>query len=60
MADRPKVLVKEKIAERVKVILEQGGGGTGHVFNLGHGVLPETDPEHVRAMVSAVQQSRAK
>jgi uroporphyrinogen decarboxylase len=53
-------LPKEKIAERVRVILEQGGGGTGHVFNLGHGVLPETDPEHVRAMVSAVQQSRAR
>ena len=53
-------LPKEKIAERVRAILEQGGGGTGHVFNLGHGVLPETDPEHVRAMVSAVQQSHAK
>ena len=53
-------LPKEKIAERVRAILEQGGGGTGHVFNLGHGVLPETDPEHVRAMVSAVQQSSAK
>jgi uroporphyrinogen decarboxylase len=53
-------LPKEEIAARVRTILEQGGGGTGHVFNLGHGVLPETDPEHVRAMVSAVQQSHAK
>jgi len=51
-------LPKDKIAERVRTVLEQGGG-TGHVFNLGHGVLPETDPEHVRAMVAAVQQSHA-
>ena len=32
---------------------------TGHIFNLGHGVLPETDPEHVRAMVTAVRELSA-
>jgi uroporphyrinogen decarboxylase len=53
-------LPKDQIAERVRAILAQGGAGTGHVFNLGHGVLPETDPEHVRAMVAAVQQSHAR
>jgi uroporphyrinogen decarboxylase len=51
-------LPKDKIAERVQAVLAQAGP-TGHVFNLGHGVLPETDPEHVRAMVAAVQQSHA-
>jgi uroporphyrinogen decarboxylase len=50
-------LPKEQIAARVQKILEQGGATPGHVFNLGHGVLPETDPEHVRAMVTAVQSS---
>jgi uroporphyrinogen decarboxylase len=33
------------------------GGGIGHVFNLGHGVLPETDPEVLRRVVDLVHQS---
>jgi uroporphyrinogen-III decarboxylase len=32
------------------------GEGTGHVFNLGHGVTPGIDPEHVAAMVNAVTE----
>ncbi|MFC1665055.1 uroporphyrinogen decarboxylase family protein, partial [Pseudomonadota bacterium] len=28
--------------------------GSGHVFNLGHGVQPTTNPDHVAAMVEAV------
>lgn len=42
------------IAERVTAILE-AGGGTGHVFNLGHGVVPSTPIEGVHAMVDAVR-----
>jgi uroporphyrinogen decarboxylase len=30
------------------------GGGTGHIFNLGHGVLPETDPAVLERLVSYV------
>ena len=30
------------------------GTGTGHVFNLGHGVLPETDPGILAAVVELV------
>ncbi len=44
-----------EIRTRVADILARAGA-TGHVFNLGHGVLPETDPEHVRAMVNAVKE----
>ena len=33
------------------------GGGTGHVFNLGHGVLPETDPDVLRRLVDLVHAS---
>ncbi|HEX8111304.1 MAG TPA: uroporphyrinogen decarboxylase [Kofleriaceae bacterium] len=44
-----------EIRARVADILARAGA-TGHVFNLGHGVLPETDPEHVRAMVTAVKE----
>jgi uroporphyrinogen decarboxylase len=45
-----------EIEQRVRVICEQGGVAPGHVFNLGHGVLPETDPEMVRVMVNAVRK----
>lgn len=43
------------IRARVADILARAGE-VGHIFNLGHGVLPETDPEHVRAMVTAVRE----
>jgi uroporphyrinogen decarboxylase len=44
-----------EIRSRVADILARAGA-VGHIFNLGHGVLPETDPEHVRAMVTAVRE----
>ncbi len=42
------------IIEKVKTVLEKYGMGSGHVFNLGHGILPDINPEHVKAMVDAV------
>src|SRR6185503_16188899 len=47
-----------EIRTRVADILARAGSVTrgGHIFNLGHGVLPQTDPEHVRAMVTAVRE----
>jgi uroporphyrinogen decarboxylase len=48
-----------EIRARVADILERAGT-VGHIFNLGHGVLPETDPEHVRAMVTAVRELSAR
>ena len=47
-----------EIRARVADILERAGK-IGHIFNLGHGVLPPTDPEHVRAMVTAVRELSA-
>lgn len=44
-----------EIRARVADILARAGS-VGHIFNLGHGVLPETNPEHVRAMVTAVRE----
>jgi uroporphyrinogen decarboxylase len=50
----------EVISEKVKTILQKYGSGSGHVFNLGHGILPDMNPDHVKAMVDAVHQhSRA-
>jgi uroporphyrinogen decarboxylase len=49
-------LPKEKIEERVKDILWKGESARGHIFNLGHGILPETPVENVIAMVEAVHK----
>jgi uroporphyrinogen decarboxylase len=46
----------EVIREKVSLILSRYGQGTGHVFNLGHGILPDINPEHVGAMVDAVRE----
>ncbi len=46
----------EVIRDKVKTILEKYGKGPGHVFNLGHGILPDINPEHVKAMVDAVHE----
>lgn len=44
------------IEGKVKSILAKYGQGSGHVFNLGHGILPDINPDHVKAMVDAVHQ----
>jgi uroporphyrinogen decarboxylase len=44
----------ERIREEVAKILAGYGSGTGHIFNLGHGITPGIDPECVAAMVDAV------
>jgi len=44
----------ERIREEVRQILTSFGEGNGHVFNLGHGITPGIDPDHVAAMVDAV------
>jgi uroporphyrinogen decarboxylase len=40
-------------------ILDQAGGKLGHIFNLGHGILPETPVENVRALAEYVQEHSA-
>ena len=46
----------ERIRQEVKHILESYGKGSGHVFNLGHGITPDIDPEKVGVYVDAVHQ----
>jgi uroporphyrinogen decarboxylase len=47
---------KETIRNEVRKVLAGFGQGSGHVFNLGHGVHPAIDPEHVGAMIEAVHE----
>ncbi|MCP3906711.1 MAG: uroporphyrinogen decarboxylase [Oceanicoccus sp.] len=48
-----------RIQEEVKTILAGFGNGSGHVFNLGHGITPEVDPEHARAFIESVHELSA-
>ena len=49
----------EVIRSKVASILGKYGTGSGHVFNLGHGILPDINPEHVKTMVDAVHELSA-
>jgi uroporphyrinogen decarboxylase len=46
----------ELIEKEVKRILGEAGGRPGHIFNLGHGVLPNTPADHVAALVNMVHE----
>jgi uroporphyrinogen decarboxylase len=52
----PAALFSPPAAIRAEVarVLESYGAAPGHVFNLGHGVQPDVNPEHVAAMIEAV------
>ncbi len=45
--------------EAARWVLEENGRRRGHVFNLGHGVLPGTDPDHLRRLVELVHDHGA-
>ena len=45
---------RERLLERVDDVLRRANGRPGHVFNLGHGILPGTPPEAVAAVVEHV------
>jgi len=47
---------REHLRAQAKLILDQAGGRPGHIFNLGHGILPETPVENVIALVDAVHE----
>jgi uroporphyrinogen decarboxylase len=50
----------EVIRSHAKRIIDEAGGRPGHIFNLGHGILPETPVENVIALVDAVHELSAK
>ena len=49
----------DAIRAQVAHALARFGHGPGHVFNLGHGITPEINPEHVRVLVDAVHELSA-
>jgi uroporphyrinogen decarboxylase len=49
----------KELKSRTKHILQLAGGRPGHIFNLGHGILPETPVENVKNLARFVQESSA-
>jgi len=47
---------QDYLRAQAALILKQAGGRAGHIFNLGHGILPETPVENVIALVDAVHE----
>ena len=50
----------DRIRSGVRTILEKFGKGSGHIFNLGHGILPDVPVEHAKAFVQAVKEESPK
>ena len=48
------------VEKNVKKILERVSDRPGHIFNLGHGILPTTPPDHVAALIEAVHRYSSK
>ena len=48
------------LRERVREVLDGAEGRPGHIFNLGHGVMPEMRPENVKALVEMVHEMGAR
>ncbi len=51
---------KEKIRQETEQILASYGSGSGHIFNLGHGILPTTPVENARLLVNSVKEISGK
>lgn len=54
------LLPDDKLEQRIARILDQAKGARGHVFNLGHGILPETPPEKAKLAVELVHKLSRK
>ncbi|MFP6780933.1 MAG: uroporphyrinogen decarboxylase [Gammaproteobacteria bacterium] len=52
---RPNIII-----EHAQAILDAFGPGPGHIFNLGHGITPDIDPEHVSVLVETVHSYSAR
>jgi uroporphyrinogen decarboxylase len=51
---------QDELRRQVEAVLREAGGRPGHIFNLGHGILPDTPVENVRAVVEWVHELTRK
>ncbi len=54
----PEVLKSDAatIRRKTRAVLTSHGPGTGHIFNLGHGITPDVPPDHVQVLVDTVHE----
>ncbi len=50
----------EALRPRIQQVLDRAGGRPGHIFNLGHGILPQTPVENVKRLVDFVHEYRPR
>jgi len=50
----------ERIEAAARDVLARAGGRPGHIFNLGHGVLPHTDPDVLTRVVELVHAASSR
>ena len=50
----------EVIRRDAQAILDRAAGRPGHIFNLGHGILPETPVDNVRRLVDFVHEATSR
>jgi len=48
------------LKERADDVLKKAGSRPGHIFNLGHGVMPDMNPDHVKALIDFVHELGAR
>jgi len=51
---------KEKVKTEAIKILQSFGSGSGHIFNLGHGILPDVPPENAKYLVEVIKKESIK
>jgi uroporphyrinogen decarboxylase len=50
----------ESLDHEIRRVLQEAGHRSGHIFNLGHGILPETSVDQARRVVDRVHQWSAR
>ena len=51
---------REHVWSAAEEVLRRAGGRSGHIFNFGHGILPETPEQNVKMLVEFVHERAAK
>jgi uroporphyrinogen decarboxylase len=51
---------REAVETKTRALLDEVGGRPGHIFNLGHGIIPETPVDNVKALVDCVHNHRPR